>query len=181
MNFPDGSSRPFRRHGGAFASNESGTTEVSASQCLRDDLRSALCEGLHADLLLVAEDESEHQAHSMMLAARSPIFKAMLEPGKFLEGQKLEEGQLRRINVDVRDGKLLNFFLDYVYTGRLKEDLFMDQYEGLLVAAVKYEFSSLIFDCVSALGTFMRIETVCGFLELAGRLNCKPLKDMVLE
>ena len=93
----------------------------------------------------------------MMLAARSPVFKTMLEPGKFLEGQKLGEGELRKINIDFRDGKLLHFFLDYVYTGRLGEDLFMDQYEALLVAAVKYEFNSLILDCVSALNTFMRI------------------------
>lgn len=155
VSYPDGSPRPRDN-----MPEGAGSGEITAVEQLQRDLETALRHSTLADITLTAKDGEGRDAHSFMLAARSLVFATMFQPGVYLEGQPTIDKKRISMEHVFPNRESLDYFLEFLYTGILHPDLFMDQYEILLEAGVQYDIPSLVRGCVRALSTFIKVQTM---------------------
>ncbi|XP_025822256.1 BTB/POZ and MATH domain-containing protein 2-like [Panicum hallii] len=119
-------------------------------------------------------------AHKMVLAIRSPVFKAELY------GPMREEGTEPIVVKDVQPD-VFRVLLHFIYTDSLPplEDLEEDDrneiIRHLLVAAVRYAMERLKLMCQIILCENLSIQTVATTLALADQHHCDMLKDACIE
>uniref|UniRef100_A0A0E0LSI5 BTB domain-containing protein n=1 Tax=Oryza punctata TaxID=4537 RepID=A0A0E0LSI5_ORYPU len=119
-------------------------------------------------------------AHKLVLAARSPVFKAELY------GEMIERGTMC---IDIKDMQpsVFRVLLHFIYTdalpdmGDLEGDDYVEMVRHLLVAADRYAMDRLKLMCQSILGKYVHVKNVATTLALADQHNCDRLKDVCIE
>ncbi|CAO2168433.1 unnamed protein product [Urochloa humidicola] len=133
-----------------------------------------------ADVTFTVGGETFH-AHKIMLATRSPVFKAQLY------GQ-MKERRARRLTVEDIQPDVFKAVLQFIYTDSLPDewdDLDAKEYREisrlLLAAADRYAMDRLKLLCASNLVEYLDAENVATTLALADQHNCDRLKDVCIE
>ncbi|GJN36693.1 hypothetical protein PR202_gb25576 [Eleusine coracana subsp. coracana] len=119
-------------------------------------------------------------AHKIVLATRSPVFKAELY------GQT-KERRPHDVTVDDMQPQVFKALLRFIYTDSLPDwdEPDVGEYCGitrhLLVAADRYAMDRLKFLCARLLVKYLDAETVATTLVLADQHNCDRLKEVCIE
>lgn len=117
-------------------------------------------------------------AHKIVLATRSPVFKAELY------GQ-MKARKARCVTVEDMQPDVFKALLQFIYTDSLPEWDVLEEYceivRHLLVAADRYAMDRLKLLCASFLAKNLDAENVATTLALADQHNCYPLKDECIE
>ncbi|KAL6659283.1 hypothetical protein ACP70R_003323 [Stipagrostis hirtigluma subsp. patula] len=120
------------------------------------------------------------RAHKIVLATRSPVFKAQLYG-------PMKERRARRVTVEDMQPDVFKALLHFIYTDSRPawEDLEGHEYyeinKHLLVAADRYAMDRLKLLCASTLVEYLGVETVASTLALADQHSCDRLKDVCIE
>lgn len=116
---------------------------MAGSGLLSQDFTNMLTTGEYSDCKIVTGDgRNELPVHVVVLAARSPVFRAMFE------APMLESSQ-RIVRITDFDHKTITDLIHYMYTGKAPN--IKETAENLLVAAVKYNVVSLKSECEEVL------------------------------
>ncbi|KAL6843189.1 hypothetical protein ACP4OV_026902 [Aristida adscensionis] len=119
-------------------------------------------------------------AHKVVLAARSPVFKA----GFY--GQ-MREKRMHHVTIKDMQPDVFRALLHYIYTGSLHDldDLHGNNYSdmvwNLLAAADRYAMDRLKLICQSILSKNLNVENVATTLALADKHYCDRLKEVCIE
>lgn len=158
-------------------------TSSASSGSSKWNAQNEVCEALGALLstkelvdVIIEVNEERIEAHSVILAARSPVFSRM-----FASSMKESIEKVVRLN-DLDAGAVMAM-INYMYTGALSQEL-LDSDESalrLLEAAHRYEITTLVDKCTSALGGRLSVETVSERLQLANLFNCKTFQAQCLN
>ncbi|KAG8046736.1 hypothetical protein GUJ93_ZPchr0008g11779 [Zizania palustris] len=146
---------------------------------LSDHFGKLLLEEEGADVTFVVEGE-EIAAHKIILAARSPVFKAEFY------GQ-MKEKNARLITVQDMQPHVFRALLHFIYTDSfpdmddLADDDYTDMIRLLLVAADRYAMDSMKSRCERILSELLDVETLAVTLALADKHSCSGLKDVCIE
>jgi speckle-type POZ protein len=124
----------------------------------------------------------EFTAHKVVLATRSPVFKAQLYG-------PLREAGSGAVHITIQDMQPAVFreLLHFIYTDSLvpldylKADARTDMIRHLLVAADRYGMERLSLMCQSILCENLSVQTVATTFALADQHQCDILKDACLE
>merc|ERR1719362_439701 len=146
-----------------------------AQNHLKADFQSLLCSKWRSDYVLVAGGE-EIPVHSIILGARSPVFKAMLE-------SSMKEGSAGKVHIPDVPPAALRSLCEFVYSGTLPEKACQtdDAINALLMAAIKYDIPSLLHICSSRAKDSVIIENVAQWLASAAKANSETLKSHCLK
>ncbi|KAF0901303.1 hypothetical protein E2562_039230 [Oryza meyeriana var. granulata] len=120
-------------------------------------------------------------AHRIVLAARSPVFKAELY------GEMRESTGTQCIAIKDMQPAVFRALLHFIYTDvlpvmvDLEGDDYVEMIRHLLVAADRYAMDRLKLMCQSILRKHLHVENVVSMLALADQHNCGKLKDVCVE
>ncbi|TVU42645.1 hypothetical protein EJB05_09064, partial [Eragrostis curvula] len=132
-----------------------------------------------ADVVFIVEGEI-FPAHKLVLAARSPVFKAEFH------GQMKERTE-QCVTVEDVKPDVFKALLYFAYTdlmpewGDLSDDEYIETVRHLLVAADRYAMDRLKLLCASILLDYLDAENVATTLALADQSNCPSLMDVCIE
>ena len=120
------------------------------------------------------------EAHRLVLAMRSPVFKAELY------GPMREARTGQCITIQDMEPAVFRALLHFIYTDSLpfkllERDENTEMIRLLLVAADRYAIERLKLVCQSILCKDLNVNTVATTLALADQHNCGKLKDACLE
>jgi len=121
--------------------------------------------------LICGESRVEIRCHTNILAARSPVFLAMLS-------HDTSEAQNKTIIMTDIEPDVANMMLHYMYTGLTH---FEGNEEDLLAAADKYSLLELKDSCEEILCNKTNIDSVLAMLVLADRHEASKLKDVCVK
>ncbi|CAL5011120.1 unnamed protein product [Urochloa decumbens] len=119
-------------------------------------------------------------AHKMVLATRSPVFRAELYG-------PMREGGSEPIVVEDIQPDVFSALLHFIYTDSLpdfddlKADDYVEMIRHLLVAADRYAMERLKLMCQSILCRSLHVQTLATTLALADQHQCDMLKDACIE
>ena len=133
-------------------------------------------------------DWDKFRCHQSILAARSPVLKAMIQDGK--EKAKKAE-QLLKIEVDDVDREVFGVMLTFIYTGDLKkktsyfgtplEKFLIEKASELMEVADKYQLDLLKEVWEEKLCSMLNVENSMEFLVLGDLYQASKLKKMALS
>ncbi|KAJ1700469.1 hypothetical protein LUZ63_000248 [Rhynchospora breviuscula] len=159
---------------------------LPAFRFLHDDFNELLARKEMTDVSFEVDGEI-FMAHRLVLAARSPVFKAELFGS-------MAEASMKCIKINDMSALVFKVLLHFMYTDSLPKiaELFdgdsgeqnTDLYilaQHLLVAADRYRLEGLKEICEEKLCMGLTLETVVTSLSLANQLNCNRLKDICLD
>ncbi|CAM0909180.1 unnamed protein product [Alopecurus aequalis] len=125
--------------------------------------------------------EEGFPAHKIILAMRSPVFRAEFYG-------PMREQSLRSVTIQDMQPAVFRGLLHFIYTDSLPpmdDDLSGDEYEEmirhLLVAADRYAMERMKLMCEKKLARRLSAATVATTLALADQHNCAKLKDACIE
>ncbi|CAM0902629.1 unnamed protein product [Alopecurus aequalis] len=139
------------------------------------DLERALKDGRGTDVTFQVGSQA-FGAHKFMLAARSPVFRAVLF------GPMMEK-DMHHIEVDDMEPSVFEMLLHFIYTDSLPgngEGCTVAALQHLLVAADRYGLETLMATCEEKLCQSIDVKTVTTTLALAEQHLCARLKDKCL-
>ncbi|XP_047079138.1 BTB/POZ and MATH domain-containing protein 1-like [Lolium rigidum] len=147
---------------------------------LGKDLSNLLENGLDADLTVRIGWFKSFKVHGCVLAARSPVFRALL-CGSMVESKQTS------IRVNDVDARVFEVLLYYMYNDSLpefmeettEEDISMTQH--LLVTADRYAMERLKLICQDKLRKTLEAKTLGFILNLAEEFHCQQLKNYCLN
>ncbi|XP_041493786.1 speckle-type POZ protein-like [Microtus oregoni] len=145
---------------------------IDVPRCtLVDDLGELWENSRFTDCCLVVADQ-EFRAHKAILAARSPVFRAMFEHDML---------ESRKNRIEIRDLKpeVFKAMMDFIYTG--KEPVLHSMADAVLAAADKYCLERLKVMCESALCRDLSVENAAHTLFLADLHSSVQLKSQAME
>ncbi|KAK1630351.1 hypothetical protein QYE76_004666 [Lolium multiflorum] len=126
-------------------------------------------------------DGESFSAHRLVLAARSPVFRAELYGS-------MAESRMASITIQEMGASTFRSMLHYMYHGSLPDAGMMDvsstmaEYQSLLAAADRYGVERLKKICEDKLcGNGITVDNVVSTLELAERHVCPKLKASCLD
>ncbi|KAL6030367.1 hypothetical protein STEG23_034372 [Scotinomys teguina] len=123
------------------------------------------------DFCLVVAGQ-EFRAHKAILAARSPVFRAMFE-------HDMEERKRNRVEIHDLEPQAIKAMLDFMYTGKAPDlDSMAD---AILAAADKYGLDRLKVMCEDALCRDLSVENAAHTLFLADLHSSGQLKSQALD
>ena len=145
----------------------------------------------HLEILLETEEGADVRfivqgevlrAHTIVLAARSPVFKAEFHG-------PMKENRVRYVHVKDMKPRVFMALLEFIYTDSFPSmddlDLDRDDYEEmvkhLLVAADRYAMERMKLICEGILCKNIRVQTVVTMSALADQHRCNKLKDACVE
>lgn len=139
-----------------------------------NSLKALLTSGDFSDVVITVGGERLH-AHSLILCARSPVFRTMLSsPMKEGLGKEVD---IKDIAVDVMKG-----FLDYLYTGKLEMPSENEDFiSGLLQAAHRFELKELVQESEQVMTARISVTNAAAWFELADLLSCQDLRAACLR
>jgi len=154
---------------------ESVEDAYSTQKDVCDSFKTLLESERYADVTLHVKGE-KMSVHSVILAARSPVFDAMLSSG-------MKESRAKQIKIEGLEPEAVRQLVHFLYTGDVKEDVLVDDdaVASLLHAAHMYGASALVTMCTRALSLRFQIETVSKQLQLAHLISCEHFKAQCLE
>lgn len=143
---------------------------ITASQLASIGLLEKMMEDtLFSDVTLVSTvDAKEHKAHRAVLAACSPVFKAMFE-------NETQEKKLNRVIIEDLEGSTIRSMLEYIYKGTVGD--ISDTGLELFQAAEKYQMLGLSKFCQSALTSNLTAANVGQVLTISHMYLASKLKD----
>ncbi|XP_041493787.1 speckle-type POZ protein-like [Microtus oregoni] len=152
--------------------DDSSEPRIQVHKCiLGDDLGDLWKNSSFTDCCLVVADQ-EFRAHKAILAARSPVFRAMFE-------HDTEESRKNRIEIRDLKPEVFKAMMDFIYTG--KEPVLHSMADAVLAAADKYGLERLKVMCESALCRDLSVENAAHTLFLADLHSTAQLKTQVLN
>ncbi|KAG9455194.1 hypothetical protein H6P81_008098 [Aristolochia fimbriata] len=136
----------------------------------------AFGEKLHADIQLKAGTGPSIPAHRVLLAARSPIFKTMLE------WDECKAPSSDTISLPELTHEELQCLLHFLYNGRLPGDENMDQQivYSMLVAADKYDIPFLKKLCEKQILRSLDASNALEVLEISETCSNKKLRESAM-
>lgn len=150
--------------------------EINPQKGVCDSFKALLDSKLFADLTLRVGDE-HIRVHSLVLAARSPVFCAMFSTGSMRDSLEKE------VTITDLDVEAVLELVSFFYTGEFKKEALEsdDSALALLQAAHRYSAAPLVRKCTTALSSRFTVETVSERLELADLIGCAVFKEQCLE
>lgn len=150
-------------------------SETAAQQEVCESLQTILASGHMADITINVGDE-RIQAHSVILAARSPFFAGMLSC-------PMREMREREVTIKDLEAPAIHALMSFIYTGTLKNGMLEsdDQCVAVLMAAHRFEMPGLIQRCVMALTSRLDVDSVADRLMVADLVACPIFKQRCLE
>lgn len=131
-------------------------------------LERMLDDNLFSDLKLVSTvDNKEHNCHKAVLAACSPVFKAMFE-------NETQERKLNKVVIDDLEGSTIKSMLEYVYKGTVSD--IAEVALELFQAAEKYQMLGLSKFCQAALTSSLSASNVGQVLSISHMYLAAELK-----
>ena len=120
-------------------------------------------------------DGTQITAHSLILKARSPVFKAMLEA-------PMKEGITRDIEVKGFDKATISDLVHFMHTDRVEAAVLEDETRTLLLlqAAHQYEVKKLLAICAEMLGLSLDVKTVVQVYLAAQMMELCSLRQQCL-
>lgn len=138
---------------------------------LAQDVGKLLASEELADVTLVVEDR-EIKVHQLILAARSPVFNAMLSVD-------MREKREKRITIPDVSYVAAKEFLEFIYSAQLKTT---KNAKDLLILAEMYQITDLKNACENILVAQLNKENALDYLYAANLYSCKPkLKKKAFE
>ncbi|KAG2582534.1 BTB/POZ and MATH domain-containing protein 1-like [Panicum virgatum] len=120
-------------------------------------------------------------AHKLVLAMRSPVFRA----GLF---GRMREAKEQLVTIEEMQPEVFRALLHFIYTDSLPDmdggpegDVDREMIQHLLVAADRYAVDRFKLVCQSILRKKLDVETVSAAMALAYQHNCDRLKDICLD
>nr|CAB3266537.1 speckle-type POZ protein B [Phallusia mammillata] len=153
-------------------SGQSSMMQLKVPECrLAMDLQSLLDQSSFTDCIF-SVDGNEYKAHKAVVAARSPVFRAMFE-------HEMEESKLNRVEIPDISHEVFKEMLSFLYTGTSPN---LDEMAAdLLAAADKYALERLKVMCEESLCSNLSVENVAEILILADLHNASQLKEMAID
>jgi speckle-type POZ protein len=150
---------------------------ADSTDTLKADLSQMLTSGTDSDLTIsVQSDEISSvgprtfEAHSFILKARSPYFRAMLST-------PMAESSSRQITENEVRPEVMEEVLKYIYTGSLSEGATAAMGEWLMLAADKYCICCLKQLCEAHLCQDLGARNAAARLVLSDQTNADELKE----
>merc|ERR1719309_195998 len=137
---------------------------------LAEDLAAIQYDSSFSDVTLKTKGRS-FKAHRVILAARSPVFRAMFT-------HNMQEAKNNEVIIKDIDAEVMEELLRFVYTNKVQDITKIAK--ALLAAADKYALDSLKVVCESTLIGQMTVEDVASILVLSDLHRCNHLKDAAL-
>lgn len=152
---------------------------ADALQDLGQQLGGLLDEGHLADVIVRVGDEKtgyeKIRAHSSILAARSPVFKAMWSTS-------MREQAKGEVVISGLDPSAVRRMIRFMYTGAFESKVEKDTDTiTLLEAAHQYEVSALVELCVGALSARLTVQSVAETLMVADLTGIEHLRQECLR
>lgn len=151
---------------------QSSVSVLKTTECnLSDNLQTLVMNREHSDVKFRIKG-NDIPAHKAILAARSPVFAAMLK-------HEMQEGLSNCIEISDIDQPVFEELLWYIYTGkapRLKELA-----SKLLVAADKYDIERLKAICEENLCSELSLKNVTEYLILGDVFRAERLKAQAIH
>lgn len=142
-------------------------------QCLSSDLQQLLQGTVACDITLECED-GQQGAHRTILAARSPVFRTMLE-------QPMQESQKGIVSMSDVDLACMRLFLTYIYCGTVAADIDDKGLWALTSLAHKYDVQGLLLECTRRWQAKLEAGSVARLLQEADKLGIADLKQSAIE
>jgi len=140
--------------------------------CLSEDLKTLLIGSNFSDVTLSVSGQKV-AANKCILAARSPVFRAMFE-------NDCVEAKSGSVNIEDIDVDIVEQMLQYIYTD-VVPDLSVDNAAGLFAAADKYCLIRLKESCGMYLASSLTVDNCISVLMLADLHSAEHLKSLTLE
>ncbi|XP_031240765.1 TD and POZ domain-containing protein 2-like [Mastomys coucha] len=154
-----------------------GQTKAPAVKDLRhiltDDLGELWENSLFTDCSLLVGGH-EFRAHKAILAARSPVFRAMFQ-------HEMKESLTNRIEIHDLDYQVFKEMMGFIYMGKALQLHNHSMATGMLSAADKYDLEGLNVLCEEALCRNLSVENAAHTLILADLHSIEQLKTQVLD
>ncbi|XP_063089603.1 speckle-type POZ protein-like [Cavia porcellus] len=138
---------------------------------LPDDLAGLWKNSLLADCCLCVAGQ-EFQAHKAILAARSPVFRALFQ-------YELQKSKNSPVEISDMDPAVFNEIISFIYTGKTPNLCRMAS--DLLAAADRFGLEHLKLMCEIHLGSNLSVENALEMLILADLHGAHQLKTWTLE
>ena len=142
---------------------------------LSEDLADYCCSNVLSDIQIKCQDET-FDAHQVILSARSPVFKRMLE-------LDMVEKKRKVIEIKEIDSDIVEEILKYIYTGKcIVNDVNVDPptVKQLLEAANMYQLDSLKAFCGEVLISSLVPDNALSLLLLGDMYSAEELKKLAL-
>eukprot|EP00435_Cladocopium_sp_Y103_P069768 s118_g33.t3 len=146
-------------------------TATAMAGSLLADLSRMGSDNAFTDLVLTAQGGYQRAANSVVLAARSRVFKQMLS-------SEMQEGQLiagkRHVDLPETSGQVLDQLLEWCYADKMR-DLDLPGTMELLRAADCFELTGLLQKCSHRLGKILTMELLPEAIGLAEAMSSAEL------
>ncbi|XP_034356841.1 TD and POZ domain-containing protein 1-like [Arvicanthis niloticus] len=140
---------------------------------LKDDLGELWEKSLFTDCCLVVGGH-EFRAHKAILAARSPVFRAMFE-------HEMKESLTNQVEIQDMDPQVFKEMMSFIYTGKMPQLHSYSMAIGVLAAADEYGLEGLMAMCEDALYRNLSVENAANTLILADLHSIEQLKAQALD
>lgn len=143
--------------------------EVPSKERVGLDLYTSFEQQEFTDFEIVCEDRNL-RCHRVVLAARSPVFRAMLL-------NDMEESSSAKVQPRDFTSQTMSLLLRFLYTGHLEPDLVDKNAEAVFKAADYYEVTNLKQLCEAALMRKVTVGNMLEFLVLADMYKAPDLRE----
>ncbi|XP_064487949.1 speckle-type POZ protein-like [Ornithodoros turicata] len=139
---------------------------------IQEDLRQLKISSVSSDVVLVSYGGKKIHAHRLVLAMRSPVFRAMF-------ANDMKEKRESEVNLQDTDAALVEEMLAFMYTDSAPNIKSMAA--DLILMADKYDLERLKSMCERELLSNFSVDTVLDVLRLADKLNLTDLADAAVR
>jgi len=154
---------------------ENAVSSIKSSR-LSDDFLALMQSGRGSDVVLNAgQGGGSVPAHRTILMARSSVFSAMFEEGKFAEGAA------KAVCIKDMDVTTLRALVCFLYTAEFPSEEAEAKPQSLLIAADKYDLQELKQHCELCLERSLEPDCVAEVLVVADSYHCSNLKVRCLD
>ena len=151
---------------------------IKSQKQVCDQFGQMLADKESSDLQIECDWQDFH-CHQSILAARSPVLKAMIQDGK---EKPIKAKQVLKIDVDDVDREVFSEMLTFIYTGDLKkEKVLTEKASELLEAADKYQLDFLKEVWEEKLCSILSADNSVEFLVMGDLFQAPKLKKMALS
>ena len=144
---------------------------MSCVKALLEDLGNVFLDPQDSDVVLLCQGE-EIRAHRVILRARSPVFRAMLQT-------EMSESVKGEIRIEDSDKDALKEMVRYMYSAKVDEEF--AKFKELLVLANKYEVEELIKYCGTKLAETLDKENALELGVFAETHNADDLMNVCVQ
>ena len=140
---------------------------------LLDNLGDLLISGETSDVDIISGDRTFH-CHELILAARSPVFRAMFQAD-------MTERKNRRVEIQGLRPEVVAKMLTFIYTGQVDLEDGVDDVGELMGAGDQYQLETLKRECEQRLCTSLVEDNCIGNLVLADLHRAEKLRELSLD